>query len=837
MDNSPLLLLVNSDDQQRQELSCFIASCSDFKVLEVDSGAAAIASLNEITITSIVSDLDLDDMDAWCLSRFVRSGALSCSKSIPFFIISSKDYQPHIEITAQALEIQAIMPFAHYLSIETYLSNPALFLPEPVLSRVLAVQTCGSRDVIDSLLSNRYYIEYAQDEKEAIRVWREHLHEIILFDVSSPPNTKTEAFASQVLLENPNQGIVLISRGEGTPFIRSLMIRGVIEYLHFPFTGEQFHHRCEAITYRQQILVNNGRMNDSIHKQEVGRLCAEGESTLHKEVLDNLSTSVIELNAYGEIAYANRSFRLLMGLGEVEVIGSLFTNLACRQSLASPDSLTRIIDLLLIGKGKAYRQKIELRLLDTFKHHPWVEARFKRIVKADNTVAVSVAIDDISIRKHTEQQLEHLAIRDVLTGSYNRVYFESELARLVTLSKKGASEHCLLYLDLDHFKAINDTKGHHQGDVVLKSVAERLQNRLRESDRLCRIGGDEFAVLLMDTILEDGESIAKALCHLIAGERYQLTEQAMNVSCSIGISRIGCDESNPQTYLQQADIALYVAKNHGRNCVHVFSEEDAESGDVKRSMEWLHTVKHAIEKDRLVLHYQPIYDVSSNHIEYYEALVRLKIDDRIVYPGDFIPALERFDDTSLLDQHVIRMAIKHLSEYPQLPKIAVNLSARAFSNDNLVPLIEELLTTFDVRPGRVVFELTESASLTNLSATQKMVQKIHDMGCAFSIDDFGTGFSTFAYLKNLPAETVKIDGSFIRELTRSQIDRALVTSIREVATALGKKTVAEFVEDQETLNVLRDIKVDYAQGYHLGRPQSLEQLFSQDEVELLLGFD
>ena len=416
-------------------------------------------------------------------------------------------------------------------------------------------------------------------------------------------------------------------------------------------------------------------------------------------------------------------------------------------------------------------------------------------------------------------------MHDSLTGLYNRHFFDSELARTAALARSNGSKHTLLYIDLDHFKAINDTQGHNQGDYVLEDVAGKLRHRLRESDRLCRIGGDEFTVILMDTDLEQAHNIAEDLCKLVAMDQYTFSDQVYKISCSIGMCLIDGSAENAQLYLQQADIALYVAKRNGRNYVHSYTEEDKESDDVKSSMQWLHAVQHAITQDKLILHFQPIYHIASNQVAYYEALVRLTIDDKVVYPGDFIPALERFEDIALLDQHVISKAIRSLAEYPQLRKIAVNLSAQAFRNERLVPLIQEKLKEYNVAANRVIFELTESASLSNLSATQHMVEQLSEMGCAFSIDDFGTGFSTFSYLKNLPAETVKIDGSFVRELTNSSIDRALVKSIREVAYALGKKTVAEFVEDEETLKLLRDIQVDYAQGYHLGKPKPLSELF------------
>ncbi len=277
--------------------------------------------------------------------------------------------------------------------------------------------------------------------------------------------------------------------------------------------------------------------------------------------------------------------------------------------------------------------------------------------------------------------------------------------------------------------------------------------------------------------------------------------------------------------MKQADIALYAAKKQGRNLAHLYDINDQHSSALKASLEWARRLHQAVADDNLVLYFQPVVDISSRETVYHEALVRLNIDDRIVSPGEFIPALEREGDMSLLDRQVIRKAIKYLDDYPKLERIAINLSAQGFSDERLVPLIKDKLSEYKVEGSRIIFELTESASLSNISATKRIVAKIAQLGCEFSIDDFGTGFSTFNYLKQLPAQSVKIDGSFVVELAKNPVDQALVKAIYEVATALGKKTVAEFVEDEETLVLLEKIGINYAQGYHLDKPKPVEKLF------------
>lgn len=241
-------------------------------------------------------------------------------------------------------------------------------------------------------------------------------------------------------------------------------------------------------------------------------------------------------------------------------------------------------------------------------------------------------------------------------------------------------------------------------------------------------------------------------------------------------------------------------------------------------MKWAHRLQEAVVNDKIEMHFQPIWDLKENKTAYYEALVRLQINGKLVYPGEFIPALERAEDINMLDHQVVSKTIKMLSTHPVLHRVAINLSAHAFSDEGLVPLIKNKLKQYKVDGTRIIFELTESASLTNVSATIRMIEEISELGCQFSIDDFGTGFSTFAYLRDLPAHSVKIDGSFVQGMHKSYEDLTLVKAISNIAIALGKDCIAEFVENKEIYEELQNIGVDYAQGYYISRPVPVDQL-------------
>ena len=447
----------------------------------------------------------------------------------------------------------------------------------------------------------------------------------------------------------------------------------------------------------------------------------------------------------------------------------------------------------------------------------WVEIKLHQLFKEGRVQGLTATLDNIDDRKKAEEKLQHLALHDTLTGLYNRYYFDNELNRMTLLASRGNETHCLLYIDLDHFKIINDTEGHQMGDLVLKEVAQILTLRLRNSDILCRVGGDEFVILLSETKLRHAIEIGNNICDQIANAHFQFGNTTYKVSASIGVSEID-GQATAAEYLRQADIALYVAKNKGRNQTHSFVEGDTESTKQLDNMKWVQRLQQAIIDDNLVMHFQPVWSFKGNKVAYFEALVRINLAGRICYPNEFIPALEKAEDISFLDHQVVHKTIKLMSEHPELKRVAINLSAQAFSDERLLPLIEEKLSQYEVEGTRVIFELTESASLTNVSGTRRMIEQLSKLGCKFSIDDFGTGFSTFAYLKELPAHSVKIDGTFVKDMIQNDVDKTLVEAIANVALVLNKTSVAEFVETREIFDSLEESGVTYAQGYFISKP-------------------
>ncbi|MCK4690723.1 MAG: EAL domain-containing protein, partial [Desulfuromonadales bacterium] len=446
-------------------------------------------------------------------------------------------------------------------------------------------------------------------------------------------------------------------------------------------------------------------------------------------------------------------------------------------------------------------------------------------------------LDDISKRKKAQQELEFLAMHDHLTGVNNRHYFDNIINQMTASAARGRDCHALLYIDLDHFKVINDTFGHNHGDIVLRDISTLLKSRVRKSDVLCRIGGDEFAVLIYNCDHTQAQATADAICKLIQGYQYSHAGQQLAISCSVGVCEIDGKMESSAEYVKQADTALYVAKRRGRNLVHFYDPADRESADLRASIDWARRFRKAIENDNLFLLFQPVMHIKSGAIAYYEALIRLNLSEEgVVMPGDFIPALEDAGEMALLDHWVVSHAIDLLGQFSQLHQIAINLSAQAFRDEQLVSLIKELLAEKQVDPRRIIFELTESASMANIAATQRMIEQLRQIGCSFALDDFGTGFSTFSYLKQFPAESIKVDGSFIAQLDKNKEDQAVVRAITEVAQALGKQTVAEYVENEAVLTLVRELGIDFAQGYFIGHPIPVEEILQASSITCCARF-
>jgi len=429
---------------------------------------------------------------------------------------------------------------------------------------------------------------------------------------------------------------------------------------------------------------------------------------------------------------------------------------------------------------------------------------------------------DITQEKKSEQRILYLANHDALTGLHNRNHFQEELAHQINYAIRFKLEGALLFIDLDQFKYINDTLGHQSGDICLITAAQTLQSSLREVDFIGRLGGDEFAIILPRTNEDGAIKVAQNLLQNLSGQTLFPDQLSITLNASIGITLFPVHGATPSELLARADAAMYTAKRNGRNQAHVYSDDDKELLNMQTKIHWESRIRHALDNDLFVLHYQPIVDLRTNHIAHYEALLRMQDEDgELIYPSDFLEIAERFGLISEIDKWVLNKSIQVQGETRRSREpvtLAVNLSGRHFGNTEFVHLVKDALEKYDADPHALIFEVTETAAVENFAQAKNFIESLRNLGCRFALDDFGMGYSSFQYLKNLPVDMVKIDGTFVRNLHQNHDDRVIVKAMCELARGMHISTVAEFVENEEIRILLQEFGIDYGQGFHIAHP-------------------
>jgi diguanylate cyclase (GGDEF)-like protein/PAS domain S-box-containing protein len=454
-------------------------------------------------------------------------------------------------------------------------------------------------------------------------------------------------------------------------------------------------------------------------------------------------------------------------------------------------------------------------------------------------IGVVMVFHDVSQERHLQRALTYQATHDALTGLINRREFEQRLTDVLRSARADENgNHVLMYLDLDQFKVVNDTCGHQAGDRLLKQITSVLQTRIRTTDTLARLGGDEFGVLLQDCTLDMAGRIAENLRQAIRDFRFVWQDRVMNVGVSIGLAEVNALAETPASVMSAADVACYSAKESGRNRVHTYTEGRAP--ERHREMQWVSRINRACEEDRLTLLCQPIVPIRhgvSAH-RHFELLLRMRDESGIlVQPAEFIPAAERFNLMPAIDRWVVRQACRHFvhrrSEEGRRAhfSLAVNISPTTINDERFLDFVIAEVTAADISPGALCFELTEAAAMTSLAAATRFIKELRARGCRFSLDDFGSGLSSFMFLKNLPVDFLKIDGQFVHNVIHDPIDRSMVEAIAQIGNAMGIATVAERVDSSEVLQCLANIGVQYAQGNYISPPQPIDVLSSLVDAE------
>lgn len=476
------------------------------------------------------------------------------------------------------------------------------------------------------------------------------------------------------------------------------------------------------------------------------------------------------------------------------------------------------VDALLAGRLRTHHR--EERLLHAAGEAVWVSAHLTVVRAADGTPRHLLAqVLDVTDRRRFEKRLQHMADHDPLTGLLNRRRFEEELDRQVALVQRYGPRGALLVLDLDHFKLVNDTLGHGAGDELIVSVADVLRRRLRATDHIARLGGDEFAVLLPEATVADAERVAEELVEAIRRHAAVLNgDRPRRVTASLGIALFETGLQAGEEVLVNADLAMYDAKEAGRDRVVLLAADRYAEPRMKSRVAWVERIRAALEDDRFVLEAQPIRDLRTGSAAQYELLLRMLDEDGdTIPPGAFLYVAERYDLIQRIDRWVATRAIELLAEHPDVT-FEVNVSGKSLDDPELLEAIETGLAESGADPRRLIFEVTETAAVANIHQAREFAERLARLGCRFALDDFGAGFGSFYYLKHLPFDYLKIDGEFVSNCLSSRTDQLVIEAVVAIARGLGKATIAEFVGDEATERFLRGHGVDLAQGFHVGQP-------------------
>ncbi|HUA88394.1 MAG TPA: PAS domain S-box protein [Steroidobacteraceae bacterium] len=543
--------------------------------------------------------------------------------------------------------------------------------------------------------------------------------------------------------------------------------------------------------------------------------------------LESIGDAVISTDAEGRIEYINPVAESLTAWTLREARGQPIGAVLRLVNEITREPVESSLDGAL-GRGGAPAPADHAVLITRTGHEVAIQESAAPICdRQGRLIGAVVVFHDVTKERRLRRALSWQASHDALTGLINRREFDNRLHGALLSAQRGEGAYALLYIDLDQFKVVNDTCGHQAGDRLLRDVTGLLQTRVRASDIIARLGGDEFGVLLEGVTPEQATRIAEGVRQGIRDFRFVWGTSTLSVGASIGIVQIRADTENVAGVMSAADIACYAAKDAGRNRIHVYGADGVSHRH--REMHWVSRVTRAAEDDRLELYYQPIVPLSGDGGRaFHELTVRLRDDTgELVPPTEFIPAAERYNVMSAIDRWVIARAIALLRARREagktLPLLAVNLSGTSLNDESFVEFVLQAVGESAVAAA-LCFEITETAAVTSLSNARFLMSELKARGCKFSLDDFGTGVSSFVYLKSLPVDYLKIDGQFISHITQDAVNRSMVEAVSKVGRALGIATVAECVESEAVLTELKRIGVDYAQGFHLARPLPVAQL-------------
>lgn len=580
-----------------------------------------------------------------------------------------------------------------------------------------------------------------------------------------------------------------------------------------------------------EVVLFSLALADRINIDKREKLAAKQEAIENLErfkgLYDNAIEGIFQCTLEGRFISANPSMAHFMGYATPEDFINHVTDRG-PQVFMDP-ILYHEFRRAVLNKGQVLNFEAQGRRRDG---RPFWFSLSAKMVKAMNQgqSLIEGFVVDITERKRSEDQLHFLARHDPLTGLVNRREFEHRLDIALSEAHREGIRHSVLFMDLDQFKLVNDTCGHIAGDELLRQVTLQIQQQMRSGDTLARMGGDEFGVLLERCSGSNAMHVANKIRTSIQDFRFVWDNKIFTLGVSIGLVAISEQVDSVKALLSLADAACYAAKDAGRNRVHEYDPSDTELASQQNQMQWASRINLALEQNEFLLYIQPIVAVAGREQapRHFEVLVRLKNEEDMVFPGAFLPAAERYNLMPTLDRWVVRHLFQWMARHPQKIEewelCSINLSGLTLGDEDFVAFLRHQFETHAIPHHKICFEITETVAVINLANTLRFMEEFKAIGCRFSLDDFGSGFSSYGYLKNLPVDFLKIDGTFVKDIEVDEIDYAMVESINRIGHVMGKKTIGEFVENDRILSLLKTIGVDYAQGYGIAKPIPLNDL-------------
>jgi len=599
--------------------------------------------------------------------------------------------------------------------------------------------------------------------------------------------------------------------------------------------SREIHALSESVNTLCKSMTENKRRNEELEWARLALFDAKerAEITLH-----SIGDAVITTDAEASVEYMNPVAEDLTGWSMEEAKGLPFS---CVVKVIQEDSGKPVGNLVRAALEEGEVSKLNANnLLVARNGREYSIEESGAPIRAHNgdILGAVMVFRNVTSSRNLTKKIQHQAAHDALTGLVNRTEFENQLQHTLGRASGQKRQCALLYCDLDQFKIVNDTCGHAAGDNLLKQLASILAGQLRDQDTIGRLGGDEFGVILQDCEPSGAIKVAEKLRESTGEFRFLWQEKTFAIGVSIGVVFINDYFASTDALLQAADEACYAAKEAGRNRIHVFKPNDDTLEQRRGEMRWVSRLHAALEEDRFRLYAQTIRGLGPNAEPglHYEVLLRM-VDENgeLVPPGSFIPAAERYGIMPSIDRWVVRNVIDWLSTHQdhldELSFCSINLSAPTFSDPEFPHFIEDLIETSNIQPEKLCFEITETSAISNFNQALKLIAALKKKKCLFALDDFGSGMSSFGYLKNLPVDFLKIEGSFVRDIVSDSTSMALVRSINDIGHVMGKKTIAEFVEDDAVLAVVRQLGIDYAQGYGISKPVPIDEYAASQRSE------